>query len=448
MRLSSETLAALPAEIDRFAYDRAEQEVGIVHYGIGAFHRAHQAWYTDLAMDRGDCDWMICGVSMRSKEVANSLNPQDGLYTLTARTGSTSITRVIGSVREVLFAPDEADAVVDRIAAPACRIVSFTVTEKGYARAFDGSLDIELARQSFYSSLARGLKRRMDSDLPGVTLLSCDNLADNGALLSSLVREWIRTECPELEDWFERKCTVPSTMVDRIVPRTSPADVSTLADTMGMEDLSAVFTEPFSQWVIEDEFANGRPAWDSVGAQLVEDVQPYEMAKLRILNGAHSFLAYAGLREGHEFVHEAIRDPALREQTERLMEEAASTVDAPSGLDLAQYRQDLIARFAEPSIRHRLSQIAMDGSQKLPQRWLDTALQYVRTGKEPKFFPAALDCWLWHLEDGRYVDDPHGEELTRLMQAEGRSSVIARCFFGSDERPALWHGYSELVSKA
>ncbi len=445
MRLSAGRVAQLPGSVERYSYDRDAQAIGIVHFGIGAFHRAHQAWYTDRAMDAGDRDWAICGVSLRSPDVARQLEPQDGLYTLTAREGGRQDIRLVGAVREVLFAPDNAGAVVARIAAPECRIVSFTVTEKGYARDASGGLDLAAAQAGFYPLLARALELRMARGLPGITLLSCDNLAGNGTVLRSLVREWLAARSPEVLGWFDRECTVPSTMIDRIVPRTTAADRAALADRLGMVDAGAVFTETFSQWVIEDDFASGRPAWEAVGAQMVGDVAPYETAKLRILNGAHSLLAYCGLRAGHEFVHEAIADPALRGLADALMrEEAPPTIDAPPDLDLAGYADRLVERFANPSLRHALPQIAMDGTQKIPQRWLDTALWLRKHDRAAPALRAAMEGWLWHLADGRFVDDPLGPELAGLAQQYGRAGVLDRCFSGSNDQPPLWPGYEAL----
>ncbi|MGQ7830815.1 mannitol dehydrogenase family protein [Altererythrobacter sp. Z27] len=435
----------MPPEIVRYRYDRDAQKVGIVHFGIGAFHRAHQAWYTDLAMDAGDRDWAISGVSLRSRSVAEQLNPQAGLYTLTERSGESSATRLIGSVSEVLYAPEEGEAVVERIASPDCHIVSFTVTEKGYARGAADALDFERARASFYPLLAEGLERRCQRGLCGITLLSCDNLADNGRVLGALMRKWLAVEAPQLLDWFARECTVPATMIDRIVPRTSAEDLAALDERLGLEDRAAVFTEAFSQWVIEDDFAGPHPRWEAQGVQLVKDVAPFETAKLRMLNGAHSLLAYCGLRAGHEFVHEAVADPALCSLAERLMrDEAMPTINAASGQDLAAYADQLLARFADPALRHRLSQIAMDGTQKIPQRWLDTVRALRSKGQEPVALCEAFDAWLWHLKDGRFVDDPCGEELSRLARSGGRDAVLARCFGSDKGTPAIWPGYEDL----
>ncbi len=446
MRLSATTAASLPGEVVRPAYDRGAMAVGIVHFGIGAFTRAHQAWYTDRAMNAGERDWAICGVSLRSRDVAEQLNPQDGLYTLTERSADGDATRLIGAVREVLHAPDDAAAVIDRLADPACSIVSFTVTEKGYARAHDGSLDFAAAEASFYPLLARGMEWRAAEGLPGITLLSCDNLAANGRVLAALMGEYLDSRFPDLAGWFAQECTVPSTMVDRIVPRSDPADLAALEQRIGVSDRGAVFTESFSQWVIEDRFAGPRPRWEAHGAQLVADVAPFELAKLRMLNGAHSALAYAGLREGHAFVHEAVADPELRALAERLMRiEALPTVPPAPGMDLAAYADALLARFANPALWHRLAQIAMDGTQKIPQRWLDTARDTARRGEPSPAIVAAFDAWLWHLEDARYIDDPMAPALAAAMAEGGRRAVIELCLLGRAGKGALWPGYGELA---
>ncbi|MEP0560125.1 MAG: mannitol dehydrogenase family protein, partial [Qipengyuania citrea] len=243
MRLGPDTLAHLPADVGTCPYDREAQKIGIVHFGIGAFHRAHQAWYTDCAMAAGDRNWGICGVSLRSPDVARQLNPQGGLYTLTERQGDAAQTRVIGAVREVLYAPDQAGAVVTRLADPACHIASFTVTEKGYARSPDSGLDLIAGRSSFYPLLAQGLAERRARGLRGLTLLPCDNLAENGKVLARLMEQWLAADMPDMVEWFRRECRVPSTMIDRIVPRSGPQDLAELEQHLGMSDAGAVFTE-------------------------------------------------------------------------------------------------------------------------------------------------------------------------------------------------------------
>lgn len=428
MRLSAETSAVLNGAVARCDYDRAAQRVGIVHLGIGAFHRAHQAWYTDHAMAAGDRDFAITGVSLRSSTVAEQLNPQDGLYTVTERSANGVETRLIGAVHDVLVAPGQRRQVIDRLAGPGVSIVSFTVTEKGYCRSADGSLDFaEVERDSFYPLLADALRQRRAAGLAGLTLLSCDNLADNGCQLARLMSEYLDRHEPQLRAWFEAECACPSTMVDRIVPATTDADRADLAARTGLEDRGAVMTEPFSQWVIEDHFAGPRPRWERVGAELVGDVRPYETAKLRLLNGAHSLLAYCGLRRGHTFVHQAIADPVVRSLVEALMQhEAAPTVAAAPGQDLTRYAADLIARFANPALNHRLIQIAMDGSQKLPQRWLETLAINQQNGRECPAILAGLASWIAHLRGANGpVDDPRAEVL-RI--AAGSPEPVAALF--------------------
>lgn len=429
MRLSPDTLAELPDGVSRPAYDR-DQPIGIVHFGIGAFHRAHQAWYSDACLNGGETGWAIAGVSMRSATVARQLDPQDGLYTLSERSASGQQTRLIGAVRDVLVAGPDRAAIVARLASPDCHIATFTVTEKGYCRTPDGSLDTEPARAGFYPLLSEALAERQAKGLPGLTLLSCDNLSGNGRQLGRLMREWLAGHAPSLNEWFDANCTTPDSMVDRIVPATTERDIATLADRIGLRDEGAVFTEPFSQWVIEDRFAGLRPRWEDHGAQIVPDVGPYETAKLRMLNGAHSFLAYAGLDAGYTFVHEAVADPDLRALTLALMqEEAAPTIAAGEDQDLAAYAAALIERFDNPALNHQLVQIAMDGSQKVPQRWLETLAAQQENGRQCPAILRGLGHWLRHVRgDLRQVDDPLASKMQALWQQAGTSGIVMAMF--------------------
>ncbi len=434
--------AGMPANAALPGYDRAAKETGIVHFGLGAFTRAHQAWYTDAAMARHGGDWMIAGVSLRSADVAEQLNPQGGLYTLASKSGAGSDLRVIGSVAQVLVAAHDAARIVDLLAAPATRIVTFTITEKGYCRAADGSLDHALAGEgSVYRFLRDGLARRRAAGMRGVTLLSCDNLADNGHQLRRLLGDYLAAHDPALGTWAMQHCTFPCSMVDRIVPATTEADRAGIAAKIGLRDEGVVVTEPFSQWVIEDAFAGPRPAWETVGAQIVRDVAPYETAKLRMLNGAHSALAYLGLRAGYTYVHQAVVDPALRTLALRLMlQEAAPTIAPAPGLDLDAYARSLIERFENPALAHRLIQIAMDGSQKIPQRWLATLADNQRQGRQCPAILTAIGAWLAHIsglntaEWGK-VDDPRADELARAWAQGGMAAV-----FGPDGLlPSAWN---------
>lgn len=438
MRLSAET--PLPASVQAPGYDRAAQAAGIVHIGIGAFHRAHQAVYTDDTMRAGERDWGIVGVSLRSPGVAAQLNPQDGLYTVSTRSAAGTGLRLIGAVQKVLVAADEPQAVIDAIAASTTHIVSFTVTEKGYLRRSDGTLDLDAAKgpSSLYRFIGAGLSARKAKGLPGLTLLSCDNLANNGAVLKALMRQYLAVEYPVLVDWFDRECRCPATMIDRIVPATTDADRAAIEAELGVRDEGAVVTEGFSQWVVEDDFAGPRPRWEQVGAQLVADVAPYETAKLRMLNGAHSALAYIGLGAGHDYVHQAIVDPAIRPLIERLMrDEAAPTIDAAPGQDLSAYADALLERFANPALHHRLIQIAMDGSQKIPQRWLETLAWHQARGARCSSLEAAIAAWIAFLRSDHPIDDPLAD---RLRAAAAGPYAIERIFgdgrlVASDWRP-------------
>ncbi|MEJ5976877.1 mannitol dehydrogenase family protein [Novosphingobium sp. PS1R-30] len=440
------TLDRLTPEVTRFGYDRAAQATGIVHFGIGAFHRAHQAWYTDRAMEGGadtkhGRDWAIAGVSLRSAGVAEQMNPQDGLYSVTECSAAVPRVRVVGAVRQVLVAPQDPEAVVALLAAPATKIASFTITEKGYGRAADGRLDPTLAGEgSIYRYLAEGLARRRATGLPGLSLLSCDNLADNGGQLGRLLGEHAARTDADLARWIADECTFPGTMVDRIVPATTADDVAAAERLLGLSDAAAVVTEPFSQWVIEDRFAQGRPAWDKVGAQLVADVAPYETAKLRMLNGAHSALAYLGLGRGHVFVHQAVADPAIRPLLERLMrQEAAASLTPAPGQDLEAYATELLARFANPSLEHRLAQIAMDGSQKVPQRWLETLAHHQHRGVECPAILIALAGWLRHIRgDNGAVEDPLAEKLLACAQAVAPTDLLDALFGAEALVAAVW----------
>lgn len=450
LRLSTDMLELFPpAQPEWFGYARDEQAVGIVHFGIGAFCRAHLAWYTDACMNTGERDWAISGVSLRSGVVAEQLNPQNGLYTLVERSGAKLQGRLIGSVREVLVAARDSEAIAERIAAPDCRIVSFTVTEKGYARTADGSLDFTVAEASFYPLLEEGFRRRRERGLPGVTLLSCDNLPTNGTQLQRLVGEWLAAHSPELAKWFAAGCSCPSTMVDRIVPATTDADLAQAEALLdGLGDEGAVFAESFSQWVIEDRFAGPRPSWERHGAQLVSNAAPYETAKLRMLNGAHSALAYLGLERGHSYVHEAISDRKLRPLVERLIRQEAATSFAPApGQDLTAYADALLVRFADTALNHRLMQIAMDGSQKIPQRWLDALAVHQRNGQSCPALIEALAAWLRHIRgDARPVDDPRAEELAALWRDEGADGIAVALFGPQGLFASSWQADEEALT--
>lgn len=439
MRLAPATLDRLGPDVARFAYDREAQAVGIVHFGLGAFHRGHEAWYTDLAMSGGERGWAIAGVSLRSGAVAEQLNPQGGLYTLTERGGDADATRLIGAVREVQVADRSPHSIAISLVAPQTKLLSFTVTEKGYCRAADGSLDLTAAKAGFYPPLAYAFRERRRAGIEGLTLLSCDNLPSNGEVLRALMAQYLEFEAPDELDWFKSECTCPNSMVDRIVPATTAADIDGLEARLGLRDEGAVFAEPFSQWVIEDRFAGPRPGWDKVGAALVADVAPYETAKLRMLNGAHSAMAYLGLEHGHEFVDQAIADPGLRPLVERLMRhEAATSFAAAPGQDLHAYADALLARFANRALKHRLAQIAMDGSQKVPQRWLASLAAHQARGELAEATLTALAAWLRHVRGGPWVNDPLADALAAAWRANGAGGIVPALFGPAGPMASAW----------
>lgn len=431
MRLSDDTLATVPASVRRPSYRRDRQAIGIVHLGIGAFHRAHQAVYTDSAMEAGERDWAIAGVSLRSATVAGQMAPQDGLFSLAIKSPAAVSYRVIGSVQEVLVARERPAAVHALLAAAGTRIVTLTVTEKGYCRSADDRLDASLAASdTIYGHLAAGLALRRDAGLPGVSVLSCDNLPGNGPMLRRLLGEFLERHDPSLTEWVMTRCAFPSSMVDRIVPATSEDDLRRARAALGVRDEAHVSAEPFTQWVVEDRFAGPRPRWEDHGVELVSDVRPYEDAKLRMLNGAHSALAYAGLMHGYRFVHEAIADVRLRAMVERLMlDEAAPTVARGPNQDLERYADDLLRRFANGALGHRLEQIAMDGSQKIPQRWLETLIWNRRVDRSCPAVLQALGAWLLHMRgDLRPVSDPLAGRIADAWREAGEAGILDSLF--------------------
>lgn len=423
-RLSDLSLPRLPADVERPGYDRRQVRAGVVHLGVGAFHRAHQAVVFDDLIGAGDLRWGVRGASLRSPDVRDSLAPQDGLYTLAVRDGAGERRRVIGALREVLVTPEDPAALVAAMAAAETHIVTLTVTEKGYRLdPASGSLledDPEVAAdleslatpRTAPGFLVAALAERRARGLNPFTAISCDNVPHNGRRLRAAVLAMAGRRDPTLADWIAKAGAFPQTMVDRIVPATTPADIEALAAATGVTDLAMVKTEPFTQWVIEDWFAGQRPDFAAAGVQITAEVEPWETAKLRLLNGAHSAIAYLGGLAGFEFVHEFVERPSGAAFVERLWDEAQTTLRPPPGLDVAAYRASLMARFANPALQHRTRQIAMDGSQKLPQRLLATIAARLERGQDIAALSLGVAAWMrWQAgrdDAGRTfaVDDP------------------------------------------
>lgn len=381
-RLSAKTLAQVSPGARVPDYDRARVTPGIVHLGIGAFHRAHMAVYVDDLL-KDHPDWGIVGASLRRPDTKEALEPQDGLYTVAVRDASGTYPRIIGSILRVLDANTQREDLLAMMASPAIRIVSLTVTEKGYCHdPATGELDQrhpdivhDLANpttpRSAPGMLVEGLARRRAAGIAPFAVMSCDNLPSNGATVKRIVTKFASLRDAALGEWVGQ-VAFPGTMVDRIVPSTTDADRGTVAQMIGAEDAWPIMTEPFTQWVIEDHFPEGRPPFEKAGAQMVGDVEPFERMKLRMLNGSHSTMAYLGYLAGYEYISDVMGDPDFVKLIHGLMtEEAMPTLDMP-GVDLGAYRDQLLDRFRNPALKHRTWQIAMDGSQKLPQRLLGT----------------------------------------------------------------------------
>ncbi|MEU4643543.1 mannitol dehydrogenase family protein [Micromonospora sp. NPDC023814] len=441
-RLSLGGLAAAPRGCGGWigpAVDPRAVRVGMVHLGIGAFHRAHQAAFTELAAAAADRDdWGITAVTQRSAVVRDQLTAQDGLYSVLERGPAAAPLRVVGSVREILAGPHDPAAVVDRLADPAVRLITLTVTEKGYRRGGDGRLDLtdpEVVAdlrgrppRTAVGQLVRGLRRRRALDAGPVTILSCDNLVGNGKVLRHLVHDFLAAlpsaEGHALADWIAGAARFPSCVVDRIVPATTPRDRAEAATILGLRDEGLVVTEPFQQWVIEDDFAADRPAWELAGAVLTDDVAAWEAVKLRMLNGTHSLLAYLGALRGQETIAQALADDDLAAAADALMaEDVAPTLRVPRGLDLDRYRREVLTRFANPALRHRTAQVAMDGSQKLPVRLLDTVRDRLAAGVVPRHAALAIAAWMTYVADAcdRAVPlaDPLADRLRAAVAAGG-----------------------------
>jgi fructuronate reductase len=432
-RLNNASLPHLPPEVQPPSYDRRSVRTGIVHLGIGAFHRAHQAVYTDDVL-KLDPSWGIVAASLRSPDTQDALEPQNGLYTVCVRSDAGEKLRVIGSISQVILAPQEFEALMGAMIDPDVRIVTLTVTEKGYCHdPATGELDEahpdivhDLAHWQHPKSapglVVEALRRRRAAGTQPFTVLTCDNLPSNGRTVHRILSRYASLVDSDLGAFVSEHVACPSTMVDRIVPATTDEDRAQIEKALDVRDAWPVVTEPFTQWVIEDRFPQGRPAWEKAGAEFVADVEPYEQMKLRLLNGSHSTLAYLGFLAGYETVSAAMADAAFERLLTNLMDkDVTPTLHMPAGADLARYKKALIERFKNPSLKHRTGQIAMDGSQKLPQRLLGTIRDRLREDAPIRRLALGVAAWM------RYVTgiDEHGSpfEVRDPMAARLRTLV-------------------------
>lgn len=435
-RLSNSTLAQVGPSVGLPAYDRDLVRIGVVHFGPGAFHRAHQAWYFDRMLSRRP-DMGVCAVSLRTPDVRDALAPQDGLYTLVEKEAAPAL-QVVGSILQMIVAPEDPGMVFRRLLE--ARYVTATVTEKGYCLTTAGELDLEhpdirrdLERREHPSSLigwiAEGLSRRHRHDLPAFTTISCDNLSDNGLKLRRAVIQFCEARGDrELARWIESEAPFPSSMVDSITPATDDALRQQVRAALGLEDAWPIQRERFVQWVVEDQLDADADLFREAGVTVANAVAPFERAKLRLLNGAHSTLAYAGLGLGCETVSDAMNDPRLAGFVETMMrEDIAASLDAPE-LDVPDYIGKVLARFRNPAIVHKLSQIAWDGSQKLRFRLLETIAEALAAGRRVDRLVVGVAAWMRFVvrqtQAGAALTDP----LAEALAAVGRS-----CDDGEDD---------------
>ncbi len=431
LRLNAVSYPAAIPGVALPAYDRDKVTVGVVHFGPGAFHRAHQAFYFDQLLAT-DPRWGLCAVSLKSPGVRDALQPQDGLYTLAQLDAETTF-RVVGSILEVLVAPEDPPSVFARLAAPTTRMVTLTVTEKGYCLTGDGKLDIahpdivhDLAHPrlpvSAVGYVVEGLRRRHQVGLPPYAVVACDNLADNGWRLKAAVVAFAEAIDPALAAWIEAEGRFPRTMVDSITPATDDALRASVDDGHRPDRRLADPARGLHPVGGRGRAWRRRPDLASVGVTLTDDVRGFERAKLRLLNGVHSTIAYVGLLKGHETVFEAISDPELAKIAEDLMvQDIIPTLTAPRGLDLVAYAQAILGRFRNPEIRHLLSQIAWDGSQKLPFRILGTVTDALAAGRPVERLALPLAAWMHFVRrrvaEGVKIVDPLADRLVETAAA-------------------------------
>lgn len=441
MRLSDATLGQVRAPVRTPAYDRAATTAGVVHFGPGAFHRAHQAWFFDrmLATDPG---LAICAVSLRTPDLRDALEPQDGLYVL-AEQDSDPTLRVIGAIKAVLVAADDPDRVFDALAR--ARYVTTTVTEKGYCLTTDGALDLthadirhdlENPQQpvSVIGWITEALRRRKLTQEQPFTTISCDNLSDNGAKLKRAVVSFAEARGePELAAWIAAHAAFPCSMVDSITPATDDALRAQVDTALGLSDAWPVQRERFVQWVIEDQLGADTATFAAAGVTIAAAVAPFERAKLRLLNGAHSTLAYVGLALGYDTVSTAMADPRFAGFIERLMrQDVAPSLDGPE-LDVPSYVADILARFRNPAIVHRLSQIAWDGSQKLRFRLLETAADALAAGRPVDRLAVGVAAWMAFVRrQAPDIVDPLAAQLTDVARAADGSAQDVNRFLALD----------------
>tara|TARA_R110002074_G_scaffold402261_1_gene605790 strand:+ start:1887 stop:3383 length:1497 start_codon:yes stop_codon:yes gene_type:complete len=440
INLNQNNLHQLPEDVACPEYNRSELKAGIVHVGVGGFHRSHEACYMDELLGLGmGTDWGICGVGIRGADgkLRDILKSQDFLYTLIVKHTDGKIeNRVIGSLVDFIMGCDDPASVIDKMASPQTRIVSLTITEGGYnvdpatgEFNFDNpdakhDLNNPLQPKLVFGYLSSALRKRRDAGIPAFTVQSCDNIQHNGDLTRKMLLGFVREQDPELAEWIEREVCFPNAMVDRITPVTTAADMDYLKNQVGLRDGWPVTCEPFSQWVIEDKFSNGRPEWEAVGAQFVPDVTPYEKMKLRLLNAGHTVLGILGSIHGFNTIDECVSDELFAKYLRAFMEsEATPVLDAVDGVDLDDYKDTLLERFSNPNIKDNLARICLESSSKLPVFLIPTITENLQQGGSIKYATLVIAAWCYYSDKGVSKDGEKLEIVDEMKDALHRAAA-------------------------
>ena len=455
LKLGSETLIQLRSDIQTPSYDRGLLHQHTVHIGVGGFHRAHQAMYLDdlLALE-GTERWGECGLGVLKSDdrMRDALTGQDFLYTVVERSAEGQSARVVGSLVDYLYAPEQREAAIEKMADAETRIVSLTITEGGYFidevtgefvadhPEIQRDLSQPNAPATSVGLMAEALDRRRRRGLPAFTVMSCDNLQGNGHVIEKVLLGYTSLFNPQLQQWIAEKVAFPNSMVDRITPATTAADITALSNNFGIEDAWPVVTEPFRQWVIEDKFCNGRPQWERVGAELTEDVASYEIMKMRLLNGSHLAMAYPGALKGITYVHEVMAEPLFIVFIQAFMEEVTPVVPIIPGTSVVEYKKTLMHRFSNPTINDQVTRICSEGSAKLPKWLLPSVAELLAQGRPTQLLSFVVGSWLYYLgqgldENGRALDiiDARAGELRSIAQSgrtDPRPMLAVKSIFG------------------
>jgi mannitol 2-dehydrogenase len=438
-------LASATPEVDLPSYDRSQLTAGIVHFGVGGFHRAHQALVIDRLLNQGQAsEWAICGIGLmpRDQAMRQVMADQDCLYTLVEKSADGSRTaRVVGSIIEYHYAPEDVEVVLEKLADPTTRIVSLTVTEGGYnISPVTGDFDLKNAAvvadladdavpATTFGLVIEGLRRRRDRGLRPFTVMSCDNIQANGDVARHAFTAFARAKDPELADWITAECRFPNSMVDRITPVTTDEDRAQIAEQFGIDDAWPVVAEPFFQWVLEDAFVDGRPSVEQAGVQVVDDVEPYELMKLRLLNASHQALAYFGYLSGYRYAHEAASDPDFVSYVRNYMAEALPTLRPVPGVDLGDYTATLLERFANPEVRDTMARLCLESSDRIP-KWLVPVIRDNLAHDRPVTVSAAIVAsWARYAEgvdeQGERIEvvDRLADQLVATAQTQGEDPL-------------------------